>query len=103
MPFAPENGPGKQGTNPNPAGKGDSASRIGQVRHDLRNPISDILGFSELLGEDADRAGFKEIAVELQTIYRAGLHLFKQVNEGLDLRQSNRRRAASRSCYSRST
>jgi signal transduction histidine kinase len=87
MPFPSENTPGKQGTNPNPAGKADSASRIGQVRHDLRNPISDILGFSELLGEDADRAGFKEIAVELQTIYRAGLHLFKQVNEGLDLRQ----------------
>jgi len=88
MPFQPDSAPGRPGSNPHSSGKLDSvSSRISQARHDLRNPISDILGFSELLGEDAERAGLKEIAAELQTIYRAGLHLFKQVNEGLDLRQ----------------
>lgn len=60
---------------------------ISRARHDLRNPISDIIGFSEMLGEEAVRMRRSDVAAELQAIYQAGLQMLKQVNQGLDPEQ----------------
>ena len=61
------------------------ASWIGKVRHDLHNPLSDILGFSELLAEEAREAGHRHLIPEFQAIYQAASVVLKRVNQALDV------------------
>ena len=60
-------------------------SRVGNARHDLRNPLSDILGFTEILSEDAVAAGRSELAAQFAKILHAATDLLKQVNQTLDV------------------
>jgi signal transduction histidine kinase len=60
------------------------AMRIGQARHDLRNPLSEILGFSEILQEQAVEDGYHEVLPDLHSIHDAATVVLRQVNQALD-------------------
>ncbi len=70
------------------------SSRIGKVRHDLRNPLSDILGFSEILQEEALAHGHFHLVPEFQEIYQTATQILKQVNQCLDLQHLKAQPAA---------
>src|SRR5581483_8989013 len=54
---------------------------LAKLRHDLRTPINAILGYCELLIEDAPARGDERLLPDLQKIYIAGKALLAQVNE----------------------
>jgi sigma-B regulation protein RsbU (phosphoserine phosphatase) len=63
-----------------PAGKEDTFSHL---RHELRTPLNHILGYSEMLQEDAEAAGQKNIIPDLQKIHRAAENLLATINTHL--------------------
>jgi adenylate cyclase len=67
-------------------------SRVSKARHDLRNPISDILGFSEILQEEALERGQQRLLPELRVIHQRAAQILKELNQCLDFDalQSNR-------------
>jgi len=65
------------------------ADRLGsalpsQVRHDLRTHLNQILGYSELLMDDAQDGGWQEAIPDLQNIYMAGRNLLTIINDYVD-------------------
>jgi adenylate cyclase len=56
----------------------------------LRTPLNTIVGYSELLEEDAEVGGYVELVPDLQRIKTAGRHLLGQVHAMLDLVVSGR-------------
>ncbi len=57
---------------------------LAQLRHDLRTPINQILGYSELLIDEVGDAGHGEAyAPDLHKIRRAAQQLLAQINENL--------------------
>jgi CheY-like chemotaxis protein len=55
------------------------------LRHELRTPINAILGYSQLLLEEADEAGFSETERDsLAHVAEAGRQLLRIVNDGLE-------------------
>lgn len=60
-------------------------SRVGKARHDLRNPLSDILGFTEILSEDSTAAGRLELTAQFAKILQSATELLKRVNQTLDV------------------
>jgi class 3 adenylate cyclase len=63
------------------AGTGVSlATLTSRVRHDLRNPLSDILGFSEILQEEAAQADRCACLGDLKAIHQLATDLLEQVN-----------------------
>ncbi|MBI3417750.1 MAG: response regulator [Verrucomicrobia bacterium] len=63
------------------------AHRVSQARHDLRNPTSEVLGFTEMLLEEAVAANRAEVVAALRAIYEAASQILKQVNQTLDLQK----------------
>jgi adenylate cyclase len=61
------------------------AARIHKARHDLRNPLSDIIGFSEILQEETTEHGRPELAADLHEIRQLANALLKELNETLTL------------------
>jgi signal transduction histidine kinase len=55
---------------------------VANVSHELRTPLNGILGFSEIIQEDAKDPETKEFA---QTIHQSGQHLLSVVNDMLDV------------------
>lgn len=53
----------------------DSANPVSSLRHDLRTPVNQILGYSEMLMEDAEAAGQQELAGDLGKIQAAAKNL----------------------------
>lgn len=56
---------------------------IAKLRHDLRTPINAILGYSEILMEDARDGKGAEMLPDLQKIHAAGEELLSLVNDAL--------------------
>jgi class 3 adenylate cyclase len=56
---------------------------LSKLRHDLRTPINAILGYSELLIEDAEDRGDDRMLPDLRQIHAAGRELLAFVNETL--------------------
>ena len=56
---------------------------LSKVRHDLRTPINQILGYSELLQEDAEEKGQKSFVPDLQKIQAAARRMLALVDEFL--------------------
>jgi DNA-binding response OmpR family regulator len=55
------------------------------LRHELRTPINAILGYSQLLLDEADEAGFSETERDSLThVAEAGRQLLRIVNDGLE-------------------
>src|SRR5262245_36019290 len=69
---------------PLPTASSSLASRVSRVRHDLHNSIGHILGFSEMLREEAEKPGGAKIRVELELIRDLAGQLISQTNETLE-------------------
>jgi sigma-B regulation protein RsbU (phosphoserine phosphatase) len=59
------------------------AAQLSRIRHDVRNPLSDILGFSEILQEEAAQAQRCVCGEDLRTIHQLAASLLEQVNQML--------------------
>ncbi len=58
---------------------------LANMSHELRTPMNAIIGYSEMLIEDAEDQGFDEAADDLKKIHGAGTHLLSLINDVLDL------------------
>jgi hypothetical protein len=58
---------------------------LANMSHELRTPMNAILGYSEMLMEDAEDQGQEDVIPDLQKIHAAGKHLLGLINEILDL------------------
>jgi signal transduction histidine kinase len=61
------------------------AEFLAKMSHELRTPLNAVIGYSQMLLEDAQDEGDAESAADLDRIHRAGHHLLRLVNEVLDL------------------
>lgn len=60
-----------------------SPDALSQLRHDLRTPVNQILGYSEMLQEDAEAAGHSAYVSDLQKIQFAARQLESVIDEKL--------------------
>jgi len=58
---------------------------LARVSHDLRTPLNAVIGYSEMLLEDAEAAGREQQSEDIRKIHRAGRHLLTLVSDVLDL------------------
>jgi signal transduction histidine kinase len=58
---------------------------LANMSHELRTPMNAIIGYSEMLLEDAKEAGHHQFAGDLLKIYSSAVHLLAIINEILDL------------------
>ncbi len=58
---------------------------LANMSHELRTPMNAILGYSEMLQEEAEEEGLENFAPDLQKIQNAGKHLLALINDILDL------------------
>jgi len=68
----------------------DTANRaksafLANMSHELRTPMNAIIGYSEMLVEEAEDLGHEEHIPDLQKIHGAGKHLLSLINDILDL------------------
>src|SRR6202045_352550 len=61
------------------------AEFLAKMSHELRTPLNAVIGYSQILLEDAEDEGDVEVIADLGKIHSAGQHLLKLVNEILDL------------------
>jgi adenylate cyclase len=83
-------------TNPNPAqantpqptpkaaGERTSQALWSHLRHELRTPLNAVIGYSEMLLEDADDTNSPDFAADLKQVLAAGRQLLAVVNDLLD-------------------
>ena len=58
---------------------------LANMSHELRTPMNAIIGYSEMLAEDADDEGLEDMLGDLNKITAAGKHLLSLINDVLDL------------------
>jgi PAS domain S-box-containing protein len=58
---------------------------LAKMSHELRTPLNAVIGYSEILLEDAQAEGRPELTADLKRINDAGLQLLSLVNNVLDL------------------
>jgi PAS domain S-box-containing protein len=58
---------------------------LANMSHELRTPMNAIIGYSEMLAEDAEEEGHDEMIPDLNKIHTAGMHLLDLINDILDL------------------
>ncbi len=58
---------------------------LANMSHELRTPMNAIIGYSEMLIEDADDRGESIVIPDLKKIHAAGHHLLSLINDILDL------------------
>lgn len=58
---------------------------LATMSHELRTPLNAVIGYSELLKEDAEVYGYKEIIPDLQKIHSAGQLLLEIISDILDI------------------
>jgi signal transduction histidine kinase len=58
---------------------------LANMSHELRTPMNAILGYSEMLIEEAEDADQKDFIPDLEKINQAGTHLLSLINDVLDL------------------
>jgi len=61
------------------------AEFLAKMTHELRTPLNAVIGYSQILLEDAQHDGDSGSLADLNKIHTAGHHLLKLVNEILDL------------------
>ncbi len=66
------------------AGSPSWVGRLSRVRHDLRNPLSEILGFSEILQEEAGERGLQPLLPGFGAIHQTAARIFAEVNHWLN-------------------
>jgi adenylate cyclase len=73
----------KEQTEP-PGPKNKISSSSAQIRHTLRTPLNHIIGYSEMLLEEAGERALEDFVADLQRIHTAGKHLQALINDLLD-------------------
>jgi class 3 adenylate cyclase len=63
--------------------EGDGDNQLANLRHSLRTPLNQILGYSEMLQEDAVELGCVTELSDLQKVHAAGQQLLTLINESL--------------------
>ncbi len=58
---------------------------LANMSHELRTPMNAIIGYSEMLVEDAEDSGNEDIVPDLKKIHSAGKHLLGLINDVLDI------------------
>ena len=58
---------------------------LANMSHELRTPMNAILGYSEMLAEEAEDLGQEDFIPDLKKINQAGTHLLSLINDVLDL------------------
>jgi PAS domain S-box-containing protein len=58
---------------------------LANMSHELRTPMNAILGYSEMLQEEAEELGQSDFVPDLKKIHTAGKHLLGLINDILDL------------------
>ena len=58
---------------------------VHRLCHDLRTPVNQIIGYSEMLQEEAEEVGQDQFVPDLSKIHTAGRHLLSLINDILDL------------------
>ncbi len=58
---------------------------LANMSHELRTPMNAIIGYSEMLQEEAEDLGQEHFIPDLQKIHAAGKHLLGLINDVLDL------------------
>src|ERR1051326_1566229 len=71
-------------TQPQISGEPTWTGRLGRARHDLRNPLSEILGFSEILQEEAAERGLQQMIPGFAEIHQSAARIFAEVNHWLN-------------------
>jgi PAS domain S-box-containing protein len=61
------------------------SSFLANMSHELRTPMNAIIGYSEMLAEDAEDDGYEDMIPDLEKITSAGKHLLALINDVLDL------------------
>ncbi|HEY3413851.1 MAG TPA: response regulator [Armatimonadota bacterium] len=69
----------------NPLASPSPSLTFTQLRHEMRTPLNQIIGFTDLLIEDAEAAANADLARDLRKVNAAGKRLQKLVGETLDL------------------
>jgi signal transduction histidine kinase len=55
-----------------------------EVRHELRTQLNQIIGYSDLLIDEAEQRELNDLVPDLQKIHAAGLRLLDLINEYVD-------------------
>ena len=55
------------------------------MSHELKTPLQSILGYSELIEDEASQMGIEQIVSDSRKIYRSGKNLLKLINDILDM------------------
>ena len=63
------------------------------MRHTLRTPLNHIIGYSEMLLEEAGERGLEAFTADLQKIHKAGKQLLGFINEFFDASTADRNAA----------
>lgn len=58
---------------------------LARMSHEIRTPLNAIIGYCELIQEDAESRGCKDFIPDLQKIHSAGKHLLALISDILDL------------------
>ena len=58
---------------------------LANMSHELRTPLNAMLGYSEMMLEDAEEAGLKTYSENLEKVIYSGKHLLGLINDILDL------------------
>ena len=58
---------------------------LARMSHELRTPLNAVIGYSEMLLEDAEAAGREQQSGDIRKIHSAGKHLLTLVSDVLDL------------------
>jgi PAS domain S-box-containing protein len=61
------------------------SSFLANMSHEIRTPLNVVIGFSELLQEEAESTGLDHFVPDLMKIHGAGKHLLAIINDILDL------------------
>ena len=61
------------------------SSFLSHVSHEIRTPLNAILGYLELIFDDADSLSFHDVVDDLRKVYRSSRHLLDLINDVLDL------------------
>jgi signal transduction histidine kinase/CheY-like chemotaxis protein len=67
------------------AANGAKSEFLAKMSHELRTPLNAVIGYSEIMLEDAEIDGRGEQISDLQKISAAGKHLLSMVNDILDI------------------
>ncbi len=61
------------------------SSFLANMSHEIRTPLNAIIGYSELLQEEAEELGYEKLIPDLRKVHAAGKHLCAVISDVLDL------------------